>query len=481
MSTPDHDMTVRGSVIFPDTYSEGSEIDGNAASGQKDIPVTATTKFKAGGGDRIIIGRGTDREEEAVVASVETGVKVAATKNLTYNHTIDADTTVDAENADEPGAADSEFLDADNWVDDDWSGTWGDTGLTHLTGTVEKVILSAAGDNYEVNDVLSLTQGDNTTCKIKVTAIDGETAGPITEYTVTTKGSGYTIASGLSGAEGSGTGAKFDILDINNETPLSHDNTPTVGKRYYISLTIGTRTDGVFTLSFGGITSDPIYKTTAIKMYAVTADPVVITPSKTFDGTITISIKEITKILTVTDTDDFVVGETVIVNEGKVDEESYVIASIQAGVSLTMTESLKRTHEAAETVNQHGIGGIVEICWCDTSNVISKAHYSDIMFIVPDAWATAAITFLGCDTPDGDFYPISALIPHNGAEDVTVDTVDLVTESLNPDSEDIVLSWTGAFRDALANVPYIKLLSGVIDTEVDQGSGEIEIRYVMTR
>lgn len=464
--TPDHDMTVRGSIAFPTVYSTGSTIDDNAAAGQKDVPVTATTKFTAG--DRVIIGRGTDREEEFVVDSVDAGVKIVSKTDLSYNHTVDADTTVDAENADEPGVADSEFLDADNWVDDDWSGTWGDTGLTHLTGTVEKVILSAAGANYEVNDVLSLTQGDNTTCKIKVTAIDGETAGPITEYTVITKGSGYTIASGLSGAEGSGTGAKFDILDINNETPLSHDNTPTVGKRYYISLTIANRTDGVFTLSFGGITSDPIYETTAIKMYAVTADPVVITPSKTFDGTITISIKEITKILTVTDTDDFVAGETVIVNEGEVDEESYVIASIQAGVSLTMTESLKRTHEAAETVVQTGTDDVLEVCMASLSNVIDKAHYKDIALFLPSTWVTAAITFKACDTPDGTFNDVVV------ADDVGDVSVASVAKSK-------VVTMNGEIRDALTALPYIKLQSGTTASPVDQGTGSPEINYVLTR
>lgn len=94
---PDPEMTVRGSIAFPTVYSTGSTIDDNAASGQKVVPVAATGNFTAA--DRVILGRGTEREEEGTIDSISSGVSITLEDNLTYNHTIDADTTTDAESA----------------------------------------------------------------------------------------------------------------------------------------------------------------------------------------------------------------------------------------------------------------------------------------------------------------------------------------------------------------------------------------------
>lgn len=272
--TPDHDMTVRGSIAFPTVYSTGSTIDDNAAAGQKDVPVTATTKFTAS--DRVIIGRGTAREEEFVVDSVDAGVKIVSKTDLTYNHTVDATTTVNAESAAEQ------------------------------------------------------------------------------------------------------------------------------------------------------------------------------------------------KVLKVTATTGFVVGEQVLVDEGNDHEATYTIYSIQAGVSLTMVEDLAFTHDATETVAQTGTKDVVEVCMASLSNVIDKAHYKDIALFLPSTWVTAVITFKACDTPDGTFNDV---IVADDVGDVTIASV----------AKSKVITMNGEIRDALTALPYIKLQSGTTASPVDQGTGSPEVNYVLTR
>jgi hypothetical protein len=274
MAQPDSDMTVRGSIAFPTVYSTGSTIDDNAASGQKVVPVAATTNFSAA--DRVIIGRGTDREEEFVIDSVSAGVSITSLTNLTYNHVVDADTTVDAESA---------------------------------------------------------------------------------------------------------------------------------------------------------------------------ADQ---------------------KILAVTATDGFVAGEEVLVDEGETHEATYTIDTIQSGVSLTMTENLEFTHDAAETVVQTGTDDVLEVCMASLSNVIDKSHYKDIVIFLPSTWETADITFVACDTPDGTFNQVVF------GDDVGEVTVASVAASK-------VIALNGELRDALTGLPYIKLRSGTAAAAVDQGTGSPEVNYVLTR
>jgi len=63
------------------------------------LSVTATTGYTAG--DKVIVGRGTDREEECVVATVQVGISLTMVDNLTYEHTASAETTVDDDNLDD--------------------------------------------------------------------------------------------------------------------------------------------------------------------------------------------------------------------------------------------------------------------------------------------------------------------------------------------------------------------------------------------
>jgi hypothetical protein len=174
------------------------------------------------------------------------------------------------------------------------------------------------------------------------------------------------------------------------------------------------------------------------------------------------------KVLAVTATTDFVTGEQVLVDEGETHEATYTIDTINAGVSLTMVEDLEFTHDATETVVQTGTEDVIEVCMASLSNVINKAHYKDIVLFLPATWTTAEITFVACDTSDGTFNDV---VVADDVGDVTVDSV----------AASHVITMNGEIRDALTGLPYIKLQSGTSDTPVDQGSGEVEVRYVMTR
>lgn len=98
----DQRMAVKKTIAFPTVYTEGSDIDANALKDQKVVPVAATGNFSATPGalgNRVMLGRGTEREEEGTIDSLSAGVSITLDDNLTYNHTVDAATTVDVESA----------------------------------------------------------------------------------------------------------------------------------------------------------------------------------------------------------------------------------------------------------------------------------------------------------------------------------------------------------------------------------------------
>jgi len=277
----DPEMTVINSVGFPEVLSAGSTIDLSNASGQTTLSVAATTNFDDtdyAKGWRIIIGHGTAREEEATVATVNEGTDLVLDDNLTFNHTVDADTTVDVE---------------------------------------------------------SDPDGDN-------------------------------------------------------------------------------------------------------------------------------------KILKVTATTNFLAGETVTVDTGEADECTYIIASVQAGDSLTMTTVLQRTHAATEVVNQIGTTDVVQVLWAGLSEVINKKHYKRIVLFIPANWTTAALSYLGCPDPDGTFLQVMGA---TGVAELT--SAGVVA------SRCIVMD--GIHMEGLGVIPYLKIRSGVAGTEVDQYTKGVRIRYALMR
>ena len=88
--TLDPELTKKHYVSFPDVYSAGSTVDENTAAAQKVLKVAATGNFDTVTGDlgwRVIIGRGTAREEEGTVDTIQAGVSITMDDNLVYAHT----------------------------------------------------------------------------------------------------------------------------------------------------------------------------------------------------------------------------------------------------------------------------------------------------------------------------------------------------------------------------------------------------------
>lgn len=278
MGFPDSEMTVKNSVVIPTVYTEGDDVLASVAIDATIIPMEDTSNFAVG--DRVILGRGTDREEEGIIKEdgITENVSIELVAGVAFNHTVDAETTVDLE---------------------------------------------------------STPDGDNKILKVAATA-------------------------------------------------------------------------------------------------------------------------------------NFLPGETVLVDVSEEDEETYVIASVQAGDSLTMTEVLKRTHDATETVEQTGVSGVVEVCMASLSEVIRKPHHKNLALFMPADWTPAIISLTGCDTSDGTFNPIVD----------SVAAAEVVTAEID---EDLVVTFSVANRDAIAAVPFIQLRSGTVAAPVDQGAGNVNIRYVLTR
>lgn len=93
----DQKMTIKQDLTIESVYTTGSNVDESNASGQKVVKVTATTNFAVG--DRVILGRGTSREEEGIIASISAGVSITLVDNLTYNHTFTQQQTLDQQSA----------------------------------------------------------------------------------------------------------------------------------------------------------------------------------------------------------------------------------------------------------------------------------------------------------------------------------------------------------------------------------------------
>ncbi|MEA3485159.1 MAG: hypothetical protein U9R03_00435, partial [Candidatus Aerophobetes bacterium] len=73
------------STVAVRCYDIKTDVDQDSAAGQAVLYVASTTGFAAD--NLIIIDRGGEREEEKVVLSVQAGVSLTLTSNLTYTHT----------------------------------------------------------------------------------------------------------------------------------------------------------------------------------------------------------------------------------------------------------------------------------------------------------------------------------------------------------------------------------------------------------
>ena len=80
-----------------------------------------------------------------------------------------------------------------------------------------------------------------------------------------------------------------------NTTALTNTLSATTNSLYQIAFTVTGRTAGSFTISFGGVTSANFAGSNTFGPRAISTDPLSITPTSDFNGTIVISIKQITR------------------------------------------------------------------------------------------------------------------------------------------------------------------------------------------
>lgn len=105
---------------------------------------------------------------------------------------------------------------------------------------------------------------------------------------------GWTVGSGWSGDFATG----FTHTGGGGTATLTNSLSAVNGDRYIINLTVTGRTDGTVDLTFGGGTTVLIAATKTIYLMASNTNNLVITPTTTFDGTITISLKKYTTFVT---------------------------------------------------------------------------------------------------------------------------------------------------------------------------------------
>jgi len=164
------------------------------------------------------------------------------------------------------------------------------------------------------------------------------------------------------------------------------------------------------------------------------------------------------KVVPVTATTNFAEGDRVILDRGNAGEEEGVIDSISSGVSITLLVNL---------ANTHAIGVVVEVIMKSVSTVMVKKHYKRIVLFLPADWTTAKITFLGCLTEDGTFTPVV-----KGTDVAELEIAEVAASK--------TIGLDGILMQTLANIPYLKLRSGVEATPVDQGTDKT-INYILMR
>jgi len=107
-------------------------------------------------------------------------------------------------------------------------------------------------------------------------------------------GSELLSSSGWTSTDWTGDWASGFGHNTGNTTDLTNTLAAVVNNLYQISFTVTGRTAGTFMITFGGVTSPSYSATSAWGVKAGTTGTLSFTPGTTFDGTIVISIKQIT-------------------------------------------------------------------------------------------------------------------------------------------------------------------------------------------
>ena len=171
----------------------------------------------------------------------------------------------------------------------------------------------------------------------------------------------------------------------------------------------------------------------------------------------------------ITATANLLVGETVVISAGEAEEESGVIASVNANDYITLVDVLANTHAIGRKCKHTAPTGIsvVEVLWAGVSEVIVKKHHKKLCLFLPSTWITAGITFLGCATEDGTYIQV-------------VKATDVVELPIASVAASKCIGLDGIVMQGIEAIPYLKLRSGVAATEVDQYN-DAEIDYILMR
>ncbi len=88
-----------------------------------------------------------------------------------------------------------------------------------IATTITEIVIADGGTGYEVGDIVTIVQDDNTTATAVVTSVDED--GVITGISIVDGGSDYTEEEDLAVTGGSGTGATVDITEVTSITQIT--------------------------------------------------------------------------------------------------------------------------------------------------------------------------------------------------------------------------------------------------------------------
>jgi hypothetical protein len=169
------------------------------------------------------------------------------------------------------------------------TGTGTTNFLTKWSGTNT---VNASGAWRETSNRLSNAE-DNGSSEFQVT-------GRIDLKSKNTQGDGgqlgaELLTTGSSDASWTGTSFATGYTHVGgNVTTLTSTLAPVTNNLYQVAYTVTGRTAGSFTIAFGGTTTSGITSSSAVGHRASTTGTLVITPTSDFNGTIVLSIKQIT-------------------------------------------------------------------------------------------------------------------------------------------------------------------------------------------
>ena len=333
------DDTTNG-IEYSRGYSNETNVDETSAKDQKVLKVASTSGYAAD--DKIIIDRGGDREEEGVVDSVQTGESLTLKENLTYDHTVDAKTTV----INSAAISENTIAFIGRITRDDIAFVDG--------GEDEDTITTVAGD--------FVAAGFTIGCVITVSG----SASNDGEYTITGVVSDtLNVVTGSLTAEDAGN--SITIFDSNPDTITdSGSGFLTAGFKAGDLIIVSGSTSNNGTYAIDSVVAGTITLISGNNLVFEAAGPTVNIDAVNAAGQ---------KVLNVTSTTGFSEDEFVTINAGGDRAETRKIYTIQDGVSLTFTVDLTYTHTQAQGDEVVGSAGQEDKVEEYTSYYLTKAKH----------------------------------------------------------------------------------------------------------